>query len=231
MSFLGGLFSGIGSIVGSSVQANAMEDAAKLQAQEQQLALAQQKQFFNTGLGYEQPIIGTGQQATNTLANAYGLNGTGAQKAFFTNFQTSPFFDNLVKNAAATTEAQAGHGGFSGNLTNALYNQNAGLWQNALNTQLGGIAGLAAAGAGGANAVMGAATSAGNSAANTITQSGLNQGNFISNAGSSLGSGIAGAGNAANNALTNYQLLSMLNGGSGSNMLGGWNTNIMGPAS
>lgn len=212
---------GLGSIFGASTQANAQTQAAQLQAQMQQKALDQQKQFFDTGLQGEQPFMTTGTNANNTLANAYGLNGTGAQQNYMSNFQNSPFFTQMVDNAAKTTQAQAKSGGFSGNLLNALYNNNANLWNQDYQNQLSGIQGLSNTGANAANSVMGNATNAGNSAANTITNSANGIASNIAGAGSSLGSGIQGAANAAGNGLVNYNLLSMYNNNNGNNGING----------
>ena len=237
MSFLGslagGLIGGIGSYLGASKQADAQKQAAQLQAQEQQKALDQQKAFFNTGLGYEQPFINTGNTANTTLGNAYGLNGNAAQSEYMKNFQNSPFFTQMVDNAAKTTQAQTKSGGFSGNLIDALYKNNAGLWNQDYQNQLTGIQGLSNTGANAANSVMGSATNAGNSAASTIGNFSNQIGQNTANAGSSMGSGIQGAANSAGNALTNYSLLSMLNNGGGNSNgggIGGWTTNVMGPS-
>jgi hypothetical protein len=207
---------GLGSIFGSSTQANAQLQAAQIQAQEQAAALAQQKQFFDTGLAAETPFMNTGTTANTTLANAYGLNGTGAQQNYVNSFTGGPYLTAMQNNAAAQAEAQIGKGGFGGNLINALFNQNAGLWNTAYNNQLAGIQGLSNTGSNAANSVMGNATGAGNNAANTISNFSNQIGGNTAAAGSSLGSGIAGAANAAGNGLMNYNLLSMLNQNRGS---------------
>jgi hypothetical protein len=191
----GGLLSGLGSFLGGSAQASAAQQAAQTQLN-----------IYNQNKQLATPYINNGTNASNLLANYLGANGTQAQSQAMQGYQTSPFFQQMVNTAGQNTANQysAAGGGASGNYLNALYNQNAGLWQNQYNTTLSQLSGLSGQGV----SSLGALTGAG---ANT----GQQVGQSLQAAGQATGSSYAGLGNAAGNALNNYSVWSMLGGGGG----------------
>jgi hypothetical protein len=190
-----GALSGLGSLGGSYLQSQAAQQAAQIQLQ-----------IYNQNKGLATPFIQQGQSASNLLGNYLGANGTQAQSRAMAGYQTSPFFQQMVNTAAQNTGNQysAAGAGPSGNYLNALYAQNAGLWQNQYNTTLAQLAGLSGQGI----SSLGALTGAGVGTGQQVGQSTLA-------AGSALGSGVAGLANAGGNALNNYSIWSLLGNNSG----------------
>jgi hypothetical protein len=192
-SLAGGLFSGLFANAGAQANASALRYAAGLQnAQYQQNAATLQ------------PFIGQGAGASNLLGNYLGVNGNPAQSGAMANYQNSPFFQMMLKTADTNTlnAAGAGGAGISGNALNALYGQNANLWQNQFNTTMGQLSGLAGQGVGAAGALAGSGTA--------LAQS---QGNLYGQSGAAQGAGMMALGNAGGGALNNAGIWGMLGGG------------------
>jgi hypothetical protein len=186
----GGLISGIFGQQGSQQTADAMKYAANLQHQ-QYLQNAQTVQ----------PFIGAGAGAAGSLASYLGVNGQGAQQGAMNAYQTGPFFQTALNTANRnTSNAYAAMGGaVGGNALNALYTQNAGLWNQQYNTFLQQLMGLSAQGVGAAGALTGAGT-----------QAAATAGGLYGQAGQALGAGTAGFGNALGAGVNSAALYSLL---------------------
>lgn len=183
-SLLGGLFSGFGAQAGASQQAAAMRYAADLQHQQ-----------YEQNAATLSPYINQGASASQLLGNYLGVNGVGAQGTAMANYQTSPFFNQMVKTAGANTANQYGAmGQTGGNLLNALYNQNAGLWNTQYNTTLQQLAGLSGQGLSGASALAGSGTQLANQQGQLLAGAGAAQGAGTMGMWGGLGGGISNAG-------------------------------------
>jgi len=78
---LGGAASALGNYFGAQTAANAAKQSAALQ-----------QQRFNEAVGLQQPFVQAGQNALNLYNNATGVNGSGAQQAYYNSFQNDPGF-------------------------------------------------------------------------------------------------------------------------------------------
>lgn len=187
----GGLISGMFAQQAGSQESQALQQAA-----------ADQMTMYNNNVNLSQPYRTAGTGATNSLENYLGVNGAGAEAKAMAGYQTSPFFNQMVNTAANNTMAQyAGQGLMGGNALNALYNQNAGLWQNQFNTSMGQLAGLSNMGAGVTNSLMGQGT-----------QAAQNQGNLLSQSAQAQAAGTVGFGNAIGAGMNNAGIFSMMGG-------------------
>lgn len=186
----GGVLSGIFGQQGSQQTAAALRHAADLQH-------AQYLQNAQT----LQPFIGAGAGAAGSLANYLGVNGQGAQQGAMNAYSSGPFMKNWVdttnRNTALAASAQGA--GLSGNVLDALFKQNAGLYQGQYNTFLQQLAQLSQQGLSGGAALAGVGTTAA-----------ANQGNLFGQAGQALGSGTAGLGNALGAGLNNAGIFGLL---------------------
>jgi hypothetical protein len=213
-SLLGGLFSGNAAEEGAKQQAAAMREAAELQ-----------QQRYEQNVGFEQPYMQAGGNALQLYSNFLGLNGTGAQTTAMNGFQNSPYFQQMVNNAGDLTKAQySARGVNGGNMLNALFNQNAQLWNGDFQNYLGQLAGQANTGLSATNALAGVGT-----------QSAATEGNLIAGAGAAQGAGTLGFGNAVGNAIGNAGVFAMLGANGFNNTASGsynpsWPATIMGPA-
>lgn len=202
----GGLLSGIFGQQGAQQQADALKYAANLQDQ-------RFKQFAVPAL---QPFVGAGQGAAGSLANYLGINGQPAQQNALNAYSSGPFMQDWVNTANRNTAlagAAQGGGALSGNVLNALYQQNAGMWQGQYNTFLQQLAGLSGQGVGAAGALAGVGTT-----------SAAQQGAFTGQAGAALGAGTAGLGNALGGALNNAGIFGMLGYNNANQLPASYNT-------
>ncbi len=209
MSFIG---SAIGGLIGGAVSGIGAYEGAKAQADAAKYAADLQYKQYQNNVNLLQPFISTGTSANNRYADLSGANGASAQAAALANLAQDPFMASIQNAANQQTLAAAGRygAGISGNALNALYAQNANLYDNYLNQQIGYIGNAANRG-----------LSAGTALAGQGMQAASNAGNFLSAAGAAQGAGIMGAGNALGNAINNaglYYTLSTLgpSGGLGS---------------
>ena len=212
--FMGAL--AIGSIVGGVISGAGAKSAGDAEASALNNAAANQMTMYNNNVTLSEPYRTAGTNATTSLGNYLGTNGSAAQTAAMNGYQTSPFFNQMVKTAGDTTMAQyAGKGQMGGNALNALYNQNAGLWQNQYNTTMGQLSGLSNMGAGVTNSLMGQGT-----------QAAAQQGNLQSQAAQAQAAGSVGLTNALGNATNNAGVFGML-GYKSANSSPGWQSNFL----
>ena len=148
----GALIGGITSLVGSSDQANAANQATETQAQEAQNALNFQEQEWNTQQGQEAPFLATGDQATKELKGLTSTPGQGLLAGYGQTFQAptlqqaeqTPGYqfqlqtgaNAIDENAAATGNLMSGNTGtaleqFGQGLANTDYNN---IYNQALQT-------------------------------------------------------------------------------------------------
>ena len=210
----------IGSIAGGLISGAGAQSAGAQEAAALQQAAANQMTMYHNNVNLSQPYRDAGTNATNLLGNYLGANGTAAQSAAINGYQTSPFFNQMVKNAGDTTMAQyAGKGQMGGNALNALYNQNAGLWQNQYNTTLGQLSGLSNTGAGVTNSLMGNGTAAA-----------AQQGNLLSQSAQAQAAGNVGLTNALGSAVNNAGVFGYL-GNNAASSSPGWQSNFLSSSS
>jgi hypothetical protein len=181
---VGGAASALGNYFGAQASANAAQQSAALQ-----------QQRFNQAAGYEQPFIQGGQNSLNLYNNATGVNGVGAQQAYYNNFQTDPGFRSSVNYGLQQIQAQnAAQGmGLSGNTLAALQNYSQQSLSQAYQTRLDDLFRGTQLGANSANALASASTS-----------SAAAQGNANLAAGQYQGAGISGVGTSVSGATNNY---------------------------
>jgi hypothetical protein len=201
----GGLFSGMQAKKGAKQQAAALREAAQLQ-----------QKRYEENVGYARPYMSAGTNALGMYGDFLGMNGGDTQARAMQNYQTSPFFQQNVKNTADATAAQyAAHGQTGGNLLDALYKNNAGMWNQEYQNYLGQLKGVTDQGLNATTALAGVGT-----------QSAATQGNLIGQAGAAQGAGTMGWGNAVGNALNNLGVWGMMgNTNSGGQSGGGWGNN------
>jgi hypothetical protein len=181
---IGGAASAVGNYLGSQSMANAAKQSAALQ-----------QQRFDQAASYEQPFMQSGQNALNLYNNATGVNGAGAQQAYYSNFQNDPGFQSGVNYGLQQIQAQnAAQGmGLSGNALAALQDYSQRSLSQEYHTRLGELFQTAQLGAGSANALASAATSNGTAA-----------GNYTLAAGQAQSSGLSGIGSGISSAANNY---------------------------
>ena len=220
MSFIGAAIGGIASLAGGLISGNAAQKGAEAQAAAMRYAADLQHQQYLQNVGYETPYMNAGTNALGLYGNYLGLNGAGAQQQAMSGFQSSPYMSQMVQNAGNTTMAQyAGQGKMGGNALNALYQQNAGMWNQDYQNYLGQLGGVVNTGLSATNALAGVGT-----------QAAATQGNLIAGAGAAQGAGILGAGNAMGNALNSAGVFGMLGANAFNQANPGWSTNLMGGA-
>jgi hypothetical protein len=184
MSALGGVVGAIGNIFAGNMAAKGQEKAAKLQAQQFQ----QTKDLLT-------PYTNAGSGALDVYKTSVGLNGAGAQKDYFNNFQTDPGWQaatNFATRGVQNLDAIQGHnngGNLIAGLGDYLQKNMLGAYQTR-QSQLGGLVDTGRT----------AASSLGGFSANYANQAGAN----LANAGYYQGAGLANAGNSVNSGLNNY---------------------------
>jgi hypothetical protein len=196
-----GAIGAVGTYEGAKIQAGAQTSAANLQ----------NSQFQQTRATLA-PFVQSGQNANAVYANLSGANGAGPQSTALNSMAQNPYMSAMQSTANAQTLAAAGSAGagVGGNVLNALYGQNAGLYNSVMSQQEGLLQNEAQMG-------LNAAGATGQAGANAAQS----QGNFLSQAGATMGSATAGVGNALANGTNNAALMYALNnrgttsGGSG----------------
>jgi hypothetical protein len=202
------------SVGGGLMSGQAAKKGAKQQAAAAREAAALQEKRYQENVGYAKPYMTAGTNALDMYSDYLGMNGGDAQSKAMRGYQTSPFFQQNVQNTADATSAQyAAHGMTGGNLLDALYKNNAGMWNQEYQNYLGQLKGVTDQG-----------LNATNSLAGTGTQSAATQGNLISQAGAAQGAGTMGWGNAVGNAMNNIGIWSMMGntGGGGAANNNSW---------
>lgn len=198
----GALILGGASLAGGLISGNAAEKGAEAQAAAMRYAADLQHQQYEQDVSLSAPWRTAGSGAMSSLQDYLGLNGADAQSKAFASFQNSPYFTQMESNAdEALKNSYASKGVNGGNLLQALFNNNAGMWNQDYQTFLGNLSGVSQQGLAATNALSGAGTA--------LAQS---QGNLISGAGAAMGAGILGQGNALGNSLNNLAVFSMLGG-------------------
>jgi hypothetical protein len=123
-----------GVMAGNQTNENAQQSLANIDA-----ARKQNQQYWNQGYNALNPYNTGGQSAFNQFNAFSGAGGADAQNAAFASFTGGPYLAAMQKNAGDAMNSQmaaTGHSPYGGNAINALYQQNAGLWNNALNQQM-----------------------------------------------------------------------------------------------
>jgi hypothetical protein len=127
-------------VAGGVLAANQTNDNSQQQLENIDKARAQNKEYYNQGVGALNPYNQGGQSAFSQYNNFSGANGADAQNAAFSSFTGGPYLAQMQANAGNALNSQyaaTGRSPYGGNAINALYAQNAGLWNNALNQQMG----------------------------------------------------------------------------------------------
>ena len=192
------------------------------------------QQYLTQGVGYQQPYMQTGTQATNQLAAMYAPGGQYGQMPTIAQIQMDPSYAwRFQQGQQATQNAiAAGLGGASvgGSALKAIndYGQNAASqeYQNAYQRfmqqaqlQTGALQNLSGQGAGAAQVASGLAGQTGANAANLYGTTGANQANLYGSTGQNIANVATGTGaNAANLYGTTGQNLASTYGTTGSNL-------------
>lgn len=174
-------------IIGGVISGSAATSAASTQAKAENAATANTKSMFDTTVANLQPYNTTGQAATTTLANLYGLNGSAAQTTAEGNFTNSPDYAFAQQQGIAGLDASAASKGglLSGNQLEAITNYSSGLATQNFNNYANRLAAL---GSQGENAAAATGTASANAAASEAST--------ITGAGNATAGGIVGGSNA-----------------------------------
>ena len=165
-----------GSVLGGITGGKGAAKAAKIQAQSEQAALAQQQSQFNVTQANEDPFIQGGQTGLSSLMNLLGVGSGGlqGQQSAITALQNSPLYtsqyqtgeNTILQNAAAT-------GGLrGGNIQASLAQFGSGLLSNVIQNQLGQYSGLASLGQNAAAGLGSLSQSNSNAQTSLLTQQG-----------------------------------------------------------
>ena len=176
--------SALGNYFGAQTAANAAKQSAQLQ-----------QQRFNQAVGFQQPFLHGGQNALNQYNNAIGVNGSGAQQAYYNNFQNDPGFQSSVDYGLRQVQASNAARGLSlsGNTLAALQDYAQKNLSQEYHTRLSDLFQESQLGANSANALTSASTA-----------SAANQGNFNLVSGQYRGAGLSNAGGNAYGAAKDY---------------------------
>jgi len=214
---LGAVAGAAGSYFGASKAADAQKYAADQQKKATEESLALQKDIYNRNVGYETPWMNAGTNALKSYGTALGLNGAGAQKDWFTNFQKDPYYEGMLNagtNAVSNSAAARGTL-YSGNTLRDINDYGANLQKAAYDTRLSNLGTVMGYGAGATNALAGVGSNYANNASATMTNPNSNGTNASANAGYYQGAGIIGASNALIGGLNQYNNMNAYNGGNG----------------
>jgi hypothetical protein len=192
------------SILGSVLGGRSQDRAAEAQRAEIARTRAQNQKNFETSVGYLSPYAVGGKDAYNQALAGSGALGAVAQQNYMNAFTGGPFLQGMITNAGNALNSQyaaTGRSPYGGNAINALYAQNANLWNNAYQQQLQNLYTGSGQGIGAAGTIMGGSSSLAN-ANNALTaqygqsqqQQGQNQSNMFSSIFGTLSKGIAGMG-------------------------------------
>jgi len=190
MSFFSALIPAAASAIGGIFGADSQEDAAKEQARASRYAADTQRQIAEANREMLRPQIEAGNEARNRLMQATGLQGAGAQRAFFDDFQTDPGYEAATNYALDTMAARnAARGmGYSGNALQQATDYTGQRMQGAYQNRINNLLNLA---------------NYGQQAAGQTAQSNLQSGNQIAGhqqaAGNARAQGAAAWGNAFQN--------------------------------
>jgi hypothetical protein len=159
---------------------------------------------FQNAMGYLTPYATGGSSAFQNALAGSGALGAGAQQQYMAGFTGGPYLQGMIKNAGEALNNQyaaTGRSPYGGNAINALYSQNASLWNNSYQQQLQNLLQQANVGLGASNSILsGYGQLAG---VNSGLISNLNSVNSnISGNLSSTNSGLTSALNSANTGLT-----------------------------
>lgn len=109
---IGGVLGGLGGFLGSSSSAKAQKNAqaaaqaaAAARAEQLQKGLSVQQQAGQQSLGYLQPYVGAGSDATKLLGGYLGTQGRDVQQGLFSDFNNDPGYQASLK---AGTDAITG---------------------------------------------------------------------------------------------------------------------------
>jgi hypothetical protein len=171
--------------------------------------------YFGRGVGYQQPYMTAGEQATNQLAALYGQGGAYTQQPTLEQLQMDPGYAFRFQQGQRAMESAAGAGGLRGSgaalKAATRYGQEAGSqeYQNAYARFMAnraqaaaGLQGLAQGGLSAAGTATGLAGQTGGNLANIYGSTGSSLANLYGGAGSNLSNIYTGTGgNIANAAL------------------------------
>lgn len=171
-------------------------------------ALGGLEKYYGQGVGFQQPYMTAGEQATNQLAQLFGQGGAYTQQPTLEQLQMDPgyAFRTQQGQQAMLNMARAGGTAGSGGALKAAtrYGQEAGSqeYQNAYNRFMAnraaatqGLQGLAGLGANAAQTATGLAGSTGANVGNVYTGTGANLANLYGTTGTNLANVYTGAGN------------------------------------
>jgi hypothetical protein len=190
-------------------QQQAIEQARQQAADAGQTGAVQAlPQYYQEGVGFQQPYMQAGTQATNQLAQLYGPGGAYTQQPTLEQLQMDPSYAFRLQQGqqAMLNAARAGGLAGSGGALKAAtrYGQEAGSqeYSNAYNRFMANrlaatqaLQNLSGQGAGAANVASGLAGTTGANLANVYTNTGQNLANLYGTTGANLASTYTGAGN------------------------------------
>lgn len=176
-------------VLGNIVGAGANKRAAEAQAAAFQRGQDTQMQMFEQGQAATQPYRDVGSQALTEYQQLLTPEGQGA---FFEQYQTSPMFQAMQKQAEdANLRAASATGGLrTGQTGVAMASIAPQLAMQGLQQRLGGLQNLYATGAGAAGQTAGLAPQVGSQIANLMSQQGAAQGAADSAYGTAFGQSL-----------------------------------------
>ncbi len=208
-----GLIAGGASLLGSSMQANAVDDASAAQSASTAESIAEQRRQFDAMRALLAPYTNAGTGALQAQQNLIGLGGSPAQQSAISALEASPQFGALMTQGenAMRQNASATGGLRGGNFQAALAQFRPQLLNSLIEQQyssLGGITSL------GQNAAAGVG--------NYGMQTGANVANLLGQQGAATAGGIIGQANAWGSAINAIpQGLGMYYGMTGRSPFGG----------
>jgi hypothetical protein len=218
-----GALVGGGSIVSGILGSNAASKASAQQVAQEQAALQFQQQVLAQNQSNLNPFIQTGQGASYSLANLFGLPGANGQVTSpnYSSFYNSPNYQFAFQQGQnATQNVLAAQGNLlSGSGLTALTNFGQGLASQQYGNYVNQLLGISGQGIQAGGALAGASTNAANSIANTFGSIGQSQ------AAGTIGSTNAITG-AISGGVNNLILANALGNRSGYGNTGNWLSNI-----
>jgi hypothetical protein len=216
MSFIG---DAIGSLTGAKQSSKAAVQAAQIQSQSADKAIAAQQEAQAQTRALEQPYVDAGTGALTQYLNLLGLNGSGAQTSALGTVQSSPLLANLNQQGedAILANASATGGLRGGNTQDALAKLRSANYSTVVQQLMSNLGGV---------------TSLGQNAATGTGNAGIQSANSISNLLTAQGNAQAAGTQAAGNATANgfNQLLQIGGIAAGLGAFGGGSKNAYGIA-
>lgn len=152
-----GLFSFLGSLIGSGDQKSGINKATAAQMQYLDKGLAQQQSQYDTTRSDFAPYREAGTSALGSMGDLLGMNGPEAASAAIAALKSSPMFQSLFNTGqeAVLQNASATGGVRGGNTQRSLYDLGSNTLAQLISDQISRLGGVAGLGEGATNAGAG----------------------------------------------------------------------------